>query len=120
MLSCAAERCQENLLLSKDCRGEVDSENYHFRISRGNLFSKHHQELPGTLLCDVQHNSLSLPWPNYSARGCKILQQVVDILPSHCPVTCYSYKEVHVTAKCDCKFLLTTVVCINNCRSIFC
>ena len=34
-------------------------------------------------------------------RGCKILRQVVRILPSHFLVTCYPYKEVHVTAKCD-------------------
>ena len=32
-------------------------------------------------------------------RGCKILQQDVRILPSHFTVTCYPYKEVHVTAK---------------------
>ena len=34
-------------------------------------------------------------------RGCKILRQDVRILPSHFTVTCYPYKEVHVTAKCD-------------------
>ena len=40
-------------------------------------------------------------------RGCKILRQEVRILPSHFTVTCYPYKEVHVTAKCDGKILTT-------------
>ena len=40
-------------------------------------------------------------------RGCKILRQDVRILPSHFTVTCYPYKEVHVTAKCDGKILTT-------------
>ena len=40
-------------------------------------------------------------------RGCKILRQDVRILPSHFTVTCYPYKGVHVTAKCDGKILTT-------------
>ena len=40
-------------------------------------------------------------------RGCKILRQDVRILPSHFMVTCYPYKEVHVTAQCDGKILIT-------------
>ena len=43
-------------------------------------------------------------------RGCKILQQDVRILPSHFIVTCYPYKEVHVTAKCDGKILTTCLL----------
>ena len=38
-------------------------------------------------------------------RGCKILWHVVKILPSHFMVTCYPYKEVQMTTKCDGKIL---------------
>ena len=38
---------------------------------------------------------------------CKILRQVVKILPSHFTVTCYPYKKVHVITKSDGKILTT-------------
>ena len=47
---------------------------------------------------------VTLPWPNYFGGGAKSFGKM---LPSHFTVTCYPYKEVHVTAKCDGKILTT-------------
>jgi len=40
-------------------------------------------------------------------RGAKIIWHIVRILPSYFTVTCYPYKEIHVTAKGDSKIQTT-------------
>ena len=65
------------------------------------------QTLVPVVKSDSGRTIVSLLWPNYFAGGCKILWHIVKILPSHFMVTCYPYKEVHVTAKCDGKILTT-------------
>jgi len=41
----------------------------------------------------------TLLWPDYFAEGAKSFGKLSKILLSHFEVTCYPYKEIHVTGK---------------------